>query len=76
LEVLIWEKDMLTFRTLNTTWKTSLRGIPENDFQDSFRQWHYRLTKCTASQGEYFEGDSSRWCTGKQILLSRGHFGN
>jgi len=40
--------------------KTLLRGIPENDFQDCFWQWHHRLTKCTASQGEYFEGDSSR----------------
>jgi histone-lysine N-methyltransferase SETMAR len=35
------------------------RGIPENDFQDCFRQWHHRLTKCIASQGEYFEVDSS-----------------
>jgi len=40
--------------------KTLLRGIPENDFHDCFRQWHHRLTKCIASQGEYFEGDSSR----------------
>jgi len=39
--------------------KTLLRGISENDFQDSFRQCH-RLMKCTASQEEYFEGDSSR----------------
>jgi hypothetical protein len=37
-----------------------LRGIPENDFQDCFRQWHHRLTKCIALQGEYLEGDSSR----------------
>jgi len=29
--------------------KTLLRGIPENDFQDCFRQWHHRLTKCIAS---------------------------
>jgi histone-lysine N-methyltransferase SETMAR len=36
-----------------------LRSIPENDFQDSFRLWHHRLTKCIASQGEYFEGDRS-----------------
>jgi len=49
--------------------KTLLLGIPENDFQDCFWQWHHRLTKCIASQGEYFEGDSSRWCRGKQILL-------
>jgi len=40
--------------------KTLLRVIPENDFQDCFRQLHHRLTKCIASQGEYFEGDSSR----------------
>jgi hypothetical protein len=31
---------------------TLLRGIPENDFQDCFRQWHHRLTKCIASQGD------------------------
>jgi hypothetical protein len=37
-----------------------LRDIPENDFQDCFRQWHHRLKKCTASQGEHFEGYSSR----------------
>jgi len=40
--------------------KTLLQVIPENDFQDCFRQWHHRLTKCIASRGEYFEGDSSR----------------
>ena len=40
--------------------KTSLRGIPETDFQDCFRKRHHRLTKCIAAQGEYFEGDSSR----------------
>jgi hypothetical protein len=36
------------------------QGIPENYFQDCFWQWHHRLTKCIASQGEYFEGNSSR----------------
>jgi hypothetical protein len=36
-----------------------LRGIPEKDFQDCFRQLHHRVTKCIASQGEYFEGNSS-----------------
>jgi hypothetical protein len=55
---------------------TLLRGIPENDFQDCFRQWHHRLTKYIASQGEYLKGDSSRKCTGKQILLSQDHSGN
>jgi hypothetical protein len=38
--------------------KMLLRGIWENDFQDFFWQWQHR-TKCIASQGEYFEGDSS-----------------
>jgi hypothetical protein len=36
------------------------QGMSENDFQDYFRQWHHPLTKCIASLGEYFEGDSSR----------------
>jgi len=36
--------------------KTLLPGTPKNHFQDCFRS----LTKSTASQGEYFEGDSSR----------------
>jgi hypothetical protein len=39
---------------------TLLRGIQENYFQDCYRQWRHRLTKCTASQGEHFEGNSSR----------------
>jgi hypothetical protein len=39
--------------------KTLLQGILENDFQGRFRQWHHRLTKCIASQGECFEGGSS-----------------
>ena len=56
--------------------KTLLRDIPENDFQDCFQQWHHRLTKCIASQGECFEAESSRQCTGKQILFSQGHSGN
>jgi hypothetical protein len=39
--------------------KTLLRVIPQNNFQDCFQQWHHHLTKCIASQGEYFEGNSS-----------------
>jgi hypothetical protein len=38
---------------------TLLVGISEKDFQDCFQQWHHHLTKCIASQGEYFEGNSS-----------------
>ena len=30
--------------------KTLLRGIPKNDFQDCFRQWHHHVMNCTASQ--------------------------
>jgi hypothetical protein len=37
-----------------------LQGIPENYFQDCFWQWQHHFTKCIASWGEYFEGDSSR----------------
>jgi hypothetical protein len=44
----------------SSTMTMPLRMIPKNDFEDCFRQWHHRLTKCMASQGEYFEGDSSR----------------
>jgi hypothetical protein len=51
--------------------KTLLRDIPENNFQDSFRQWHHRLMKRVASQGEYFEGNSSRQYTGNPILFHR-----
>lgn len=35
------------------------KGIPENEFQECFLQWHYDLTKCITSQVEYFEDDSS-----------------
>jgi hypothetical protein len=38
---------------------TLLRDIPENNFQDCSWQWHHHLTKCIASQGEYFKGDRS-----------------
>jgi transposase len=38
---------------------TLLQHILENNFQDCFQQWHHRLTKCTASRGERFKGNSS-----------------
>jgi hypothetical protein len=47
-----------------------LKSIPENDFQDCFRQWRHRLTTCI---GEYV---ASRLCIGKIILLSQNHSGN
>jgi len=48
------------FSDIQCNVKTLLQGIPENNFQDCFQQWHHHLTKCIASQGEYFEGDSRR----------------
>jgi hypothetical protein len=52
-------KDLLTFQKSNATQKRYW-GIPENDFQDCFQQWHHRITKCIASREEYFEGESNR----------------
>jgi hypothetical protein len=54
-----------------------LWGIPENDFGDYFRQWYHCLTKCIASQGEYFEGDAdasaqiSKFCFHRAIPGSK-----
>jgi hypothetical protein len=48
---------------------TLLRGIQEIDFK-TFRQWHHRLTKCTASQGEHFAAASaqvSKFCSRRAI---------
>jgi len=50
---------LLTVADIQCKVKMLLRGIPENSFQDCFQQWHHHLTKCTASPGEYFEGDIS-----------------
>jgi hypothetical protein len=55
---------------------TLLHFILENDFQDCFQQWHHHLMKFIASQGEYLEDNSIRWCTGKQILILQDHAGN
>jgi hypothetical protein len=32
----------------------------EKYFQGCFRQWHHRPMKCIVSQGQYFDGNSSR----------------
>jgi hypothetical protein len=52
-------KSFADFSDIQRNMKTLLRGITENDFQDCFRQWHHCLMKCVASQGAYFEGNSS-----------------
>ena len=39
----------------NTT--AALKTIPQNQFQNCFEGWTRRWHRCTASQGENFEGD-------------------
>jgi len=39
----------------NTT--AALKAIPQNQFQNCFEEWTRRWHRCTASQGECFEGD-------------------
>jgi hypothetical protein len=38
---------------------TSLKVIPQNQFQNYFERWTRRWHRCIASQWEYFEGDHS-----------------
>jgi len=35
-----------------------LKSIPEEGFQRAILQWKRRWEKCTATQGEYFGGDT------------------
>ena len=37
----------------------ALKGIKINKFKNYFEQWKKGLDRCTASNGEYFEGDWS-----------------
>jgi len=39
----------------NTT--TTLKTIPQNQFQNCFEMWTRRWHMCVGSQGDYFEGD-------------------
>jgi len=36
-----------------------LRAITESAFQEAFQQWKKRWERCSASRGDYFEGDSA-----------------
>ena len=36
-----------------------LKTIPDDQFQESFKQWKRHLTECTDAQRDYSEGDSS-----------------
>ena len=35
----------------------ALKGITLQEFQDCFEKWKTCLDRCTASNGQYFEGD-------------------
>ena len=35
----------------------ALKGIKTEEFKNCFEQWKKCLNRCTASNGEYFEGD-------------------
>jgi len=35
----------------------ALKAIPQNQFQNCFEGWTRRWHRCTASKGEYFEGE-------------------
>ena len=37
--------------------KATVKVIPQNHFQNCFKEWTRRWHRCIASQGEYFEGD-------------------
>jgi hypothetical protein len=39
-----------------------LRGIPENDFQDCFRQWHHRLAKCISKATAAASAQVRKFC--------------
>jgi len=39
---------------------TSLKAIPQQEFQKFLQQCHRCWTKRVAAQGEYFEGDPSQ----------------
>jgi hypothetical protein len=43
---------------------TLLQDIPEDDFQNSYWQWHHHLTKCIVTQGEYLKATAA---TGAQV---------
>jgi hypothetical protein len=34
-----------------------LKAVPQQEFEKCFQQWQDRVAKCTAAQGEYFEGN-------------------
>ena len=37
--------------------RKDLRAIPQNTFQDAFKNWKKHWERCIKSGGEYFEGD-------------------
>jgi len=35
----------------------ALNDIPQNAFQEYYKQWQHQLKRCVQAQGMYFEGD-------------------
>jgi hypothetical protein len=35
-----------------------LNDIPQNAFQECYKQWQHRWIRCVQAQGMYFEGDN------------------
>jgi len=50
-------KRFATVEEVKTASQEALNSIKLQQFQKCFTQWEIRLDKCTASNGEYFEGD-------------------
>jgi hypothetical protein len=45
--------------TITAKSTTLLKDLKGGDLQGCFNQWKRRWDKCTASEGEYFEGDKN-----------------
>jgi len=39
---------------------TALKDIPQHEFQQCFQQWQRLWAECIVTQGEHFEGETSR----------------
>jgi hypothetical protein len=50
---------LMTLMTSGIIWPQLWRPFQKNHFQNCFEGWTRRWHRCTASQGEYFEGDRS-----------------
>jgi len=39
---------------------TTLKAVPQQNFQKYFQQWQHHWAKCIPAQGVYFDGDPSQ----------------